>query len=308
MAPKISTEVTRRFVSNDNIEIAVFEQGNPKGETLLLVHGWPDTHELWDHVAPHLLEKYRVVSFDNRGAGESTIPTKVDDFRIEELATDVFAVIDAVSPRKPVHLLAHDWGGVVGWEVVSTPGADKRVASFTCVSGPNLDLLGQLVRKCLSNPTPSNLAKIGTQLLASSYTFAFMVPGLSEPALKFLSGRWPAFIGLFDGFDTTSVTTAPTLRNDMLVNQKLYRANIRSRLWSPDLRRVSVPVQLIVGTGDRAVRPLVYEDVESITGILVRREIDSGHWSPISHAETLAEFTTGFVDSLATKRSSTVTP
>ena len=39
------------------VELAVFEQGNPAGPTLVLVHGWPDTHLLWEHVAGLLSDR-----------------------------------------------------------------------------------------------------------------------------------------------------------------------------------------------------------------------------------------------------------
>lgn len=42
-----------RIVARDDVRLAVYEQGNPAGETLVLVHGWPDTHDLWRHVIPH---------------------------------------------------------------------------------------------------------------------------------------------------------------------------------------------------------------------------------------------------------------
>src|SRR6476661_239125 len=91
------------LVTNAAVRLAVFEQGNPDGETLVLVHGWPDTHELWQHVIPHLADRFRIVSYDTRGAGASSAPTAVSAYALQELAKDLFAVIDAVSPDAPVH-------------------------------------------------------------------------------------------------------------------------------------------------------------------------------------------------------------
>ena len=104
--------VTARRVTNGSVSLAVFEQGKADGETIVLVHGWPDTHELWNRIVPLLADDFRVVSYDSRGAGESTIPSRVQDYQLSALAGDLFAVIDAVSPGKPVHVLAHDWGSV----------------------------------------------------------------------------------------------------------------------------------------------------------------------------------------------------
>ena len=62
---------TERFVdSSDGVRIAVYEEGNPDGPTLVLVHGWPDSHVLWDGVVPLLADRFRIIRYDNRGVGQ----------------------------------------------------------------------------------------------------------------------------------------------------------------------------------------------------------------------------------------------
>ena len=63
--------ITERFVdSADGVRIAVYEQGNPDGPTLVMAHGWPDSHVLWDGVVPRLADRFRIIRFDNRGVGQ----------------------------------------------------------------------------------------------------------------------------------------------------------------------------------------------------------------------------------------------
>src|SRR5699024_5873923 len=114
--------------------------------TVLLVHGWPDTHRLWDAVTQRLAADHRLITYDTRGHGESTVPDATRAFSIDAFADDLYAVIDAASPDRPVHLVGHDWGSVQGWEAVCRPDADERIASFTSISGPSLDHLGTWVR------------------------------------------------------------------------------------------------------------------------------------------------------------------
>src|SRR5581483_2965233 len=101
---------TERVVHQGDVELAVFESGNQAGPTVICVHGWPDSHHLWDSVVPLLTDRFRVVTYDTRGHGRSTNPRGTRRFRLAELAADLRAVADAVSPDHPVHLLAHDWG------------------------------------------------------------------------------------------------------------------------------------------------------------------------------------------------------
>ncbi|WP_280308312.1 alpha/beta fold hydrolase [Nocardia abscessus] len=280
-----------RTVRRGDVELAVFECGNPQGVPVLLIHGWPDTHLLWSRVAALLGGRYRVIAFDNRGAGDSSTPTAVEAYRIEELAADVRAVIDAVAPGERVHVLGHDWGSVIGWEVVAAAEAASAIASFTSVSGPNLDFLGAYLRGPL---TAARLRGALGQAVASAYTVAFQIPKLPDPVLRLLSGRWPRFLAFFDGLDPALVETSPTLRADMINSLKLYRANIRSRLRHPRPRPIEVPVQLIVATGDRAVRPVVNAEADRWVPRLSRVEIPARHWSPISHPAELARHTAAF--------------
>ena len=48
---------TRHIESHDGTRLAVYEEGNPDGPTVVLVHGWPDSHVLWDGVVALLGDK-----------------------------------------------------------------------------------------------------------------------------------------------------------------------------------------------------------------------------------------------------------
>ena len=125
----------REDVHNGAVRLAVFESPlpgtSPSGDdprpTVVLVHGWPDTHHLWTHVAPLLAGDFRVIAYDCRGFGDSDRPDGDDPYRLSEMADDLFAVIDAVSPDNAVHVLAHDWGSV-------SPGRPSDGATPTSAS------------------------------------------------------------------------------------------------------------------------------------------------------------------------------
>ncbi|MFD4369323.1 alpha/beta fold hydrolase [Rhodococcus sp. NPDC058521] len=290
----------QRTVPNGSIDLAVFESGNPDGPTVVMVHGWPDTHELWAGVSQHLARDFRLVSYDTRGAGASTVPERTEAYRLEALATDLFAVIDAVSPHEPVHVLAHDWGSVEAWEAVCEPAARDRILSFTSISGPNLDHLATWGRRRIAE------RRFGgplSQVVASAYTVAFQIPGVARLPLElWFSKHWPRFLGFFDGLDPQVVRPAPTLSRDMVNGLKRYRANIRPRLKSPRVRRTNVPVQLILNRRDKAVRPAGYEDAEEWAPHLRRNSLDAGHWSPLSHADDIARLAADFIESVESDR------
>ncbi|MFE7718757.1 SDR family oxidoreductase [Nocardia rhizosphaerihabitans] len=300
MTVDITPVANRRTVRNGDFELAVFEYGNAAAETVVLVHGWPDTHHLWDKVIPRLAERFHVVAYDTRGHGESTRTQRTADFRLEELSRDFYAVIDAVSPDRPVHVLAHDWGSVQVWEAVCEPQATERIASFTSVSGPNLDHLAAWTRDRLSRPSPRNIWQPVTQALSSAYTAFFMTPVLPRATFNAIGTEkvWQRAVALMNDTSPANVVLGPTFRRDMVDGLLIYRANIAQRMLSPRERRTEVPVQLIVAGRDVAVRPAGYDDSHKWTARLWRRDVPAGHWMPFSHPELLATATTELIDAL----------
>ncbi|WP_433578755.1 SDR family oxidoreductase [Nocardia brasiliensis] len=289
-----------RIVRSGEFELAVYEYGDPAADTVLLVHGWPDTNHLWDAVVPLLANRFHVVTYDTRGHGRSTRTKRTQDFRLDHLAADFYAVADAVSPDRPVHVLAHDWGSVQVWEAVCEPQAAARVASFTSVSGPNLDHMGHWMRNRLSRPTPRNVWQPFTQLLSSAYTFFFMTPGLPRAVFGLLGTeqRWQRIVSIMNETAPSNVKLGPTFRQDSVDGLLIYRANIVQRILSPRERHTDVPVQLIVAGRDVAVRPAGYDDENKWVRRLWRRDVPAGHWMPFSHPELLATAATELIDTV----------
>lgn len=289
-----------RTVEHDGISIAVFEAGTPGKTPLLLLHGWPDTHELWSAVAADLVDRFHLIAYDTRGYGGTTRPRSVDRYRLPQLAGDLFAVARATSPDRPVHVLAHDWGSVQAWEAVTTVGAERYVASFVSISGPNLDHLGAWVRERLARPTPSSLRAAFSQAASSAYTALFQLPVVPVAVTKILGlpGVWPRFINLIEGTPRTNVVVAPTFRSDTTAGLAYYRANIRPALSHPDPRATEIPLLEVVNHRDIALRPPIFDNSRRYARNLWRIDTAMGHWLPFSRPDFIADITTRFVGSL----------
>ena len=93
-----------------DIEIHVDGSGP---ETILMIHGWPDTYRLWDAQVQALKDQYRCVRFTLPGFDTAQARRT---YSLDEL-TDFFQqTVDKVSPEQPVILLLHDWGCNFGYE------------------------------------------------------------------------------------------------------------------------------------------------------------------------------------------------
>ncbi|MFI6443883.1 SDR family oxidoreductase [Kitasatospora sp. NPDC050543] len=273
---------TRLTVRSAGLPLAVFEQGERDAPTVLLVHGYPDTHRVWDDVAEDLARDHHVVRYDVRGAGESGVPNSRAGYRLELLAADLLAVADAVSPDRPVHVVAHDWGSLQAWEAVTAPGAQHRIAAYTTMSGPCLDHVGHWMRERLRRPTPRHLRQLLTQGAQSWYITAFHLPYLAPAAWRlWLARTWPRVLRDLEAVTPRPGHPQPTLRRDAVRGIELYRANMRPTLRSPRERRTEVPVQLVTLTRDHYVGPHLSEGLERWAPDLTRRSLNATHWSAL---------------------------
>lgn len=292
----------RTVTSADGVRLAVHEEGRPDGPTVLLVHGWPDSHVLWDGVAPLLADRFRVVRYDNRGVGGSDAPKPVAAHAMARYADDVAAVLDAVSPDRPVHVLAHDWGSVGVWEYLARPEAAQRIASFTSVSGPSTDHLHRFVVGALTQPyRPRRFARAIVQLVRLTYMAFFSIPVLAPLAVRIglRAGVLDGILRRRDGIPADRVHHAPTHRADAVASLKVYPANyFRALAGGRRDHRVDVPVQLLVNTRDPFVRPYLYDDASRWCSRLWRRDVRAGHWSPMSHPQVLAAAVAELADHL----------
>ncbi|HKS46897.1 MAG TPA: alpha/beta fold hydrolase [Amycolatopsis sp.] len=283
------------------IALAVYEQGPENAPTVLLVHGYPDTHAVWDEIAGELAKRFRVTRYDVRGAGASDAPRGTASYRLEHLTGDLFAVADAVSPAKPVHLVGHDWGSIQAWEAVTEPGARERIASYTSISGPCLDHVAYWLRENRGR------ARMLNQLLRSWYILAFHVPVLPELLWRLVAKWWPKILDRVEGVRGHHV--APTMARDAARGVSLYRANFRPRLSRPRNRRTEIGVQVITLARDRYVSPALAEGLQRWVPNLWRRSLPEGHWSAlVGNAGPTATMISELIDHVEDRRSPGVVP
>jgi pimeloyl-ACP methyl ester carboxylesterase len=302
---------TERFVVSHGLRLAVYEHDvagsaprTAPAPTVLFVHGYPDSHAVWDEVCAELGQgtgsrtAFHTVRYDVRGAGASQAPRGLAGYRLDVLADDLFAVADEVSPDRPVHVVAHDWGSIQAWHAVTDPRAERRVASFTTISGPCLDHTAHWFRERTRHPTPRGLAQLARQGTKSWYIYAFHVP-LAAPLLwrGRLGRNWGELLRRAEGVEPRPGRhPQPTLVPDAVRGINLYRANMLRRLTRPEFRYAKVPVQIITPTRDRFVGAALAEGLERWAPDLQRHTVESGHWGALTRrAGEVAELIRGFV-------------
>ncbi|MFD7321350.1 SDR family oxidoreductase [Streptomyces sp. NPDC059875] len=292
------TGARERWVRTGGIELCVAELGDESRPTVLLVHGYPDSKEVWSEVAHRLAERFHVVLYDVRGHGRSTAPAPLrGGFTLEKLTDDFLAVADAVSPDRPVHLVGHDWGSVQSWEFVTVPRTEGRIASFTSMSGPSLDHFGHWIKQRMTRPTPRRVGQLLGQGAKSWYVYMLHTPVLPELAWRGPLGKqWPKLLQRIEKVPAGDYPT-PSLPNDAAHGAWLYRDNVRARLGRPRADAYAhAPVQLITPTGDAFLSERLYDDLATWVPELTRRSLPAKHWVPRTRPDQLAAWITEFVD------------
>jgi pimeloyl-ACP methyl ester carboxylesterase len=241
---------------------------------VVLLHGYPDNSSVWDAVAERLATRFHVVRYDTRGTGGSDAPTELAGYRLDHLAADLAAVVRAVSPDAPVHLVGHDWGSVQGWHAVTDHAHGRLFASFTTIAGPCIDHVGSWMR---GGHTDRRLRPVLRQMLRSWYIGAFQVPVLPELVMSFPLVR--------HGFGAD--------RRDAVNGIQLYRANMTGPRRGT--RRTDVPVLQLALARDPYVVPELLAAAEPFCTSLWRQSLPFGHWAPRTHPTTIAERVADFV-------------
>ncbi len=102
-------------------------------ETVVLHHGMAKNHRLWYAWVPVLARHFRVVRFDARGMGQSTVPGPSYPWSLENFAGDILQLLDQLQLGR-VHLIGETVGGTISLRFASL--YPERLLSLTMCTSP----------------------------------------------------------------------------------------------------------------------------------------------------------------------------
>ncbi len=259
----------RRRVTRGRLTFDVHDSGS--GPAVLLLHGFPQDATSWRHVVPRLHDGgLRTIVPDQRGYSPGARPGPRGAYRLEFLAADALAVLDAAGVER-AHVVGHDWGGGVAWALGWRH--PERVASLTVVSTPHP---GAMTWSLLRSD----------QALRSVYMGVFQLPWLPE---RVLHER------LTDALVSTGLPAATAQHYQERMREpgaargalNWYRAVPLSRA-AP--RPVTVPTTFLWGREDPFLGPVaaertrhhVHADYEFLP-------VPGGHWLPELAPDVVAD-------------------
>jgi len=241
-----------------------------EGPTVILMHGFPDTHEIWRHQIPALAQAgYRVIAPDMRGYGKTDAPASTEAYAMRFLCGDIVGLMDVLGVEKAT-IIGHDWGGVVGWHLCMH--APQRFARFVAMSTGH----------------PAAIASAGvTQQMRFWYILGFLMPVVAEHAIR--ANDWFFLRQMTRRPDQLAIWRAalePEGRLTAALNY--YRANIK--LGQPGRwRPVEIPVMGVWSDRDPALGEKQMVDSAQHCHAGFRYEVlgGAGHWMQLSATERL---------------------
>ncbi|MFC5754060.1 alpha/beta fold hydrolase [Actinomadura rugatobispora] len=138
MTPTITGFGYQRVPVADGVSLNAAVGGS--GSPIVLLHGFPQTHLMWRHVAADLAADHTVICPDLRGYGASDKPAATDDraYSKRTMAADIVALARALGHER-FALAGHDRGALVAFRAgLDHPGTITRLACLDVL--PTLDM------------------------------------------------------------------------------------------------------------------------------------------------------------------------
>ncbi|ANS78155.1 Epoxide hydrolase [Serinicoccus hydrothermalis] len=266
-------------LTHDGLRFEAVLGGDPAGEPVVLLHGFPQDASAWDGVAGLLhQEGLRTLAPHQRGYLPGAAPTQVSAYRLEALVGDVLAWLDDQDLAR-AHVVGHDWGGAVAWALAAWH--PERVSTLTVLSTSHPAALAWAVRH-------------GDQARRSWYIAGFQVPRLPELALaRMLRRGGLARTGLpaADGKRYAArLPDAASLRGPV----NWYRA--AAARGGRRVGAVGVPTAYLWGARDPFLGRAAAERTEAhVSGDYRFVELQAGHWLLETRADEVAAAVLGAV-------------
>ena len=244
--PRIEPEIVP-VVSADGAQLHVRAYGRPDADPIVFSHGWTCSADFWHPQVNALAEKYRVITYDQRGHGRSDIGAT--PLTPDVLAEDLAAVLAAtVRDGRKAEIVGHSMGGmsIVAW-AGRYPEQVQRYASSVLLASTGTD---SLIAETTVIPLPQRFPRVpvpvGRAVLGSA---------LPMPATP-MTARAIKYVALAPGATPAEVAFCQRIVSECHPRTRGGWGAALSTLDIKDgLVNLQVPTTVLVGTADRLTPP-----------------------------------------------------
>ena len=157
-------------------DIVTYYEDTGSGEPLLMIMGLGGDLQAWALQVPALAKHFRVITYDNRGAGRTGAPDK--PYSIAQMAEDANTLLDELGITK-AHVLGFSKGGYVAQEL-ALAHPEKVEKLILLATAPFIDGYGETVVKSWIDVRRSNLSR--EQVVRYTSQFLYSPELFDDPA------------------------------------------------------------------------------------------------------------------------------
>lgn len=260
------------MIRKKQIEVGKFTfdaliSGEPDRPLVLMLHGYPETNNIYKKLLSDLSEKgYYCVAPNLRGYSRGARPRGKRHYKLQYLVQDIADMAKSLGYNR-FHLVGHDWGAVIGWAVCDT--YSSQVMSWSALSVPHPEAFSAALANDPAQETMSHyIRKFQTRWLPEWI--------LSKKDYKRLKSVW------IDHSPEEKEEHLEVFRSRGALTAAInyYRANYKMLQRKENLvGPINTPTLLIWGNDDEAIsRRAVEMGHDYAKGEYKFVEIDGRHW------------------------------
>lgn len=252
--------------------IDLYYESHGEGVPLVLVAGLGYPLWEWHRMVPLLAERFCVVTFDNRGVGQTDAPA--GPYTASLLAADVAGLLDALEIERAV-LMGHSMGGFIAQAfALEYPGRlSKLVLCSTNFGGPRHVPVEPDAMKVLTDVSSDAVTRFKNGLVVST------APGFAQ-ANPVLIDEWLTW-RLSNPVDVTGYRAQLAIGLGLLSEEACFEHRLKD---------INTPTLILFGAEDRVVPPAnAVLLAEKIAGSEVKILPGVGHFFPIEAPQEAAQ-------------------
>ncbi len=248
-------------------------EGPEDAPVLTFAHAQGFTLESWSAQTTYLSKRYRVLAPDLRGHGDTAMAG--EPYRIEDIALDIVALLDALSVER-THYIGASLGGMAGFALARDHAERLRSVAFVTTQGilPQSSIDGQRAATAI-------MRKDGAEARADAVLERYLRKGYREAQPE----RYAELRRQF--------TTNP-VEGYAEAGDAIFAMN-----FDPGIGQIDLPVMVIAGSDDIATTPermTMYRN--GIPGAKMDVIANAGHMPYVEEADRFNTVLAGFLESL----------
>jgi pimeloyl-ACP methyl ester carboxylesterase len=269
-------EIDMPKIKANNIEI--YYEVHGAGEPLVLISGIGYPLWQWHKMVPYLAEHFQVITFDNRGVGQTDKPT--GPYSAQMLAADTSGLLDELGIEKAV-IMGHSMGGFIAQSLALDfpEKVSKLILCSTNFGGPNHIPITPEAIAVLSDTTSDPLTRFTNGLKVST------APGWADANPEMVK-EWIEW-RVVNPLDVAAYQAQMAIGLGLMSEEAAFEKK---------LSRISVPTLILFGAHDKVVPPENAELIQKqIRGSQVAIIPDAGHFFPLEASEAASQIVIDFV-------------